>query len=92
MTTVRHIVSIAFVSLFMIQGAFAQEKDSSKVSFAYDLDFQMQFDNREFYRSNFTPSMTIFGARVSPYLGIAVNQNKATRHRFMAGITNRHWY
>lgn len=86
MTTIRHIVSIAFVSLFMIQGVLAHEKDSSKVSFAYDLDFQMQFDNREFYRSNFTPSMTIFGARVSPYLGIAVNQNKATRHRLMAGI------
>ena len=33
-----------------------------KVNLTYDLDFEMRFDNREFYRSRFSESMTIFGA------------------------------
>lgn len=62
--------------------------DSSKVkvSFAYDLDFDMQFDNREFSKSAFTSSMTIFGARLTPAVGVALQQQNGTRHRLMAGI------
>ena len=41
--------------------------DSLKtVSLAYDVDFKMNFDNRELYKSAFSRSMTIFGARVTP--------------------------
>ena len=60
--------------------------DSSKVSFAYDLNFQMQFDNREFYKSKFTESMTIFGARLTPVVGVSLNQKNGTSHRLMVGI------
>ena len=47
-----------------------------KVTFAYDLDFEMNFDNREFYKSDFSESMTIFGARLTPSVGIDVRQGK----------------
>ena len=30
------------------------------VKFAYDVDFEMNFDNRELYKSAFSRSMTIF--------------------------------
>lgn len=90
MNMFRYILSVAIASVFLCQSAFAQENSQSeqepKVSFAYDLDFQMQFDNREFYRSSFTPSMTIFGARLTPSVGIALKQDENTLHRLMAGI------
>lgn len=86
MNAFRYILSIALVSVFLCQGTHAHENDSSKVSFAYDLDFQMQFDNREFYRSNFTTSMTVFGARLTPSVGIALRQDGNTMHRLMMGI------
>jgi hypothetical protein len=70
--------------------AFASEPaaDSSKVKvgFAYDLNFDMQFDNREFYKSAYTSSMTIFGTRLTPSVGVALEQKNGTRHRLMAGI------
>ena len=70
--------------------AFASEPaaDSSKVKvgFAYDLNFDMQFDNREFYKSAYTSSMTIFGTRLTPSVGVALEQENGTRHRLMAGI------
>lgn len=86
MNAFRYILSIALVSVFLCHGTHAHENDSSKVSFAYDLDFQMQFDNREFYRSNFTSSMTVFGARLTPSVGIALRQDGNTMHRLMMGI------
>ena len=70
--------------------AFASEPaaDSSKVkaSFAYDLNLDMRFDNREFYKSAYTSSMTIFGTRLTPSVGVDLEQNNGTRHRLMAGI------
>ena len=73
-------------AVLMSVSVHAQTKDDAKVSFAYDVDFQMQFDNREFYRSGFTPSMTIFGARLTPSVGLAVQQSNGTLHKLMAGI------
>ena len=60
--------------------------DKSKPSFVYDVDFEMRFDNREFYRSAFTPSMTIFGARLTPRLGLAFGESNGAQHRLMAGV------
>ena len=37
-----------------------------RLSFAYDADFEMNFDNREYYRSSFSRSMTIFAGRLTP--------------------------
>jgi len=61
-------------------------KDSTSVRFAYDVDFDMDFDNREFYRSSFTGSMTIFGARITPSLGIDAGSQDGWNHRVMLGI------
>lgn len=82
-----YIVFICLLGCFSHM-AFAAEPtaDSSKVAFAYDLNFQMQFDNREFYKSKFTESMTIFGARLTPAVGVSVNQKDGTSHRLMLGI------
>ena len=72
----------------VVMSAAQLETDSTKVKvkFAYDLDFDMQFDNREFYKSKFTSSMTIFGARLTPAVGVSLEQNNGVCHRLMAGI------
>ena len=70
--------------LFISAVALATEKP--KVSFAYDVDFEMNFDNREFVRSGFTPSMTIFGARLAPVVGLSVAESNGARHRLMVGV------
>ena len=59
---------------------------SAQVRFDYDVDYEMNFDNREFYRSNFSNSMTIFGARLTPAVGLEANSSEDTRHAVMAGI------
>lgn len=67
------ILSVLLVLSYLI--LTASEKDSTKVSFRYDVDFQMRFDNREYTKSHdaFTPSRTIFGARLSPYIGLGID-------------------
>jgi hypothetical protein len=57
-----------------------------KISCAYDVDFEMNFDNRELYKSDFSTSMTIFGARLTPAVGLQHIQNDGTSHKIMAGI------
>lgn len=57
-----------------------------KAAFAYDVDFEMRFDNREFSQSAFTPSMTIFGARLTPSVGLALSESNGAEHRLMAGV------
>lgn len=57
-----------------------------RTALAYDVNFEMYFDNREYDRSDYAPSGTIFGARLTPEIGIAVMQPGGTRHRVMAGI------
>ena len=62
-------------------------EDAGKVRLAYDVDFEKNFDNREFYRSAFSSSMTIFGARLTPSVGISLCQPEyGINHRLMAGI------
>ena len=84
-----HIFLILLLGCFA-DVAFASEPaaDSSKVkaSFAYELNLDMRFDNREFYKSAYTSSMTIFGTRLTPSVGVDLEQNNGTRHRLMAGI------
>lgn len=61
------------------------QKGKSLVEFAYDLDFELDFDNREYDKSAYAKSMTIFGARLTPAIGLNVNQ-KNLRHQVMIGI------
>ena len=69
-----------------VSAAVPAADSCSKVGFVYDLNFQMQFDNREFYKSKFTKSMTVFGARLTPSVGLSVEQKNGTSHRLMFGI------
>ena len=78
-----------FLYIILLAAAAVQASGQTRretVRFEYDLDFEMNFDNREFYESNFSESMTIFGARLTPSFGIGVNQGKGLNHRLMAGI------
>lgn len=63
-----------------------EAREKPKASFAYDVDFEMRFDNREIPGNFFTPSMTIFGARLTPQVGLALNESNGASHRLMAGI------
>lgn len=80
---------LAYLIVSLILASFsasAQEKRERDVKFAYDVDFEMNFDNREFYRSAFTSSMTIFGARLTPSVGLEHISKDGSEHRLMAGI------
>ena len=66
--------------------ATAQAKPKDPVKTVYEVDFDMNFDNREFYKSAFSESMTIFGARLTPTVGLTIQQEEGTRHSVMAGI------
>jgi len=59
---------------------------SAKVSFAYDVNFEMDFDNREYDVSDYAASGTIFGARLTPAAGVAVSQTNGMLHKVMIGI------
>jgi hypothetical protein len=82
---------ISFISIFIIllllsfSGA-AQTLHKQDVKLAYDVSFDMNFDNREFYRSGFSNSMTIFGARLTPSVGFSVSQSRNIQHKVMLGI------
>jgi hypothetical protein len=69
--------------------SFSLRAEDGKVRFAYDVDFETRFDNREYYRSAFSSSMTIFGARLTPMAGFDINQSGKISHRLMAGIDVR---
>lgn len=80
-------IKIAMTALllsFAMSTLDASDKER-KVSFAYDVDFEMNFDNREFYRSAFSRSMTIFGARLTPSVGLSVTDGKQGLHKVMFG-------
>lgn len=52
------------------------QDEKKKVDFVYDVNFEMNFDNREFYRSAFSRSMTI----MTLYAGIFPRRNMADRY------------
>lgn len=59
---------------------------SSQPRFTYDVDYEMNFDNREYSPSKFSKSMTIFGARLTPAVGLEVCQPDTTNHKLMFGV------
>ncbi len=56
------------------------------VKFVYDADFAMNFDNREYDVSGFQTSETIFGARLTPAIGLQIGAGHGQTHRIMAAI------
>ena len=75
---------ILFAAFISIAATNAAER--SKLRLAYDVDFEMNFDNREFYESNFSRSMTVFGARLTPSVGLALSEDNGAEHKLMLGI------
>lgn len=80
----RTLFAILFVFVSAIPAWAAT--DGTKVSFDYDLDFDFRFDNREYSASGFYPSMTVFGARLTPAAGIRIDGTDGSVHRLMAGV------
>lgn len=79
-------LTLLTILLFAPVYVYADEHDGTKPEFVYDADIEMNFDNREFYKSSFSNSMTIFGARLTPSVGFKVKQNEDTEHRVMIGV------
>lgn len=80
-----HIIILLLLSQ-MASFAGDRHSESKDISFVYDVDFEMNFDNRELYRSAFSESMTIFGARLAPAVGLSFSESESTSHFIMAGI------
>lgn len=59
----------------------------SKVKLLYNVDFLFFFDNREYDRSPYQRSQTLFGARLSPEIGVGIMDSVAGNHRLMAGCS-----
>lgn len=59
---------------------------SSQPRFTYDVDYEMNFDNREFYRSDYSNSMTIFGSRLTPAIGLQTQSDDYMNQKIMVGI------
>ena len=83
----RHIyIILAMLLCAATSSAGETEQDGKKnIHFTYNVDFEMNFDNREYYRSAFSESMTIFGARLTPAIGLEAMQRNGTSHRIMLG-------
>ena len=77
-------VSSAAQSFF----SWSPRDQEAKVKFLYDVNFEYNFDNREFDPGDelFTESATLYGARLTPSIGLKVNQNRRTSHKIMMGI------
>ena len=76
----RLLLTSLFILLSFVM-AFARIGD---VSFAYGVDASTYFDNRENDGGGnlFTSSMTVFGARIAPEIGLSVRDS----HRLMGGV------
>ena len=80
------IIALVSGTVAMQAGETGQDHESKKAKFVYDVNFEMNFDNREFYESNFSSSMTIFGARLTPAVGLELATENNTSHRLMFGV------
>ena len=69
---------------FIFVTAFALTS-SAQARFEYDVNFDFRFDNREYDRSGFQNSGTLFGARLAPSVGFSAGLGGAS-HRLMAGV------
>ena len=75
------------LSAFSVTGFAAEPPvEKGRLEFAYDVDFEMNFDNREYSPSSFSSSRTIFGARLTPALGLSLRERSGGEHRLMLGI------
>ena len=59
---------------------------SPRPRFVYDVGFEFNFDNREYGGGEYSPSMTVLGARLTPSVGIRMDASPASVHSLMLGI------
>ncbi len=78
--------TLAFTDSLTLPARPPQNPRYPKVKLAYDVDFEMNFDNKEYQSTQMYKSNTIFGARLTPSLGLEVIQNEKIRHYLMGGI------
>ena len=77
----------AFIFAFLLAVPAAMYAgDRPQTRFIYDVDFGFRFDNREYDRSSFSPSMTIFGARITPSAGLQIQDSGTSVHKLLIGI------
>lgn len=77
---------IIFVVL-IVEAVFVFANAQTKVSFAYDTDFLLYFDNREYDRTPGQRSQTIFGVRLAPEIGVQIADSTESTHKLMAGVS-----
>lgn len=75
------------IGLLIIEAVFLSVNAQTKVSFAYDTDFLLYFDNREYYRTPWQTSQTIFGVRLAPEVGVQIADSTESVHKLMAGVS-----
>ncbi len=84
----KYCISLCVLLCCAVSSLYAGEprETEGRVRFAYDVDFEMNFDNREYDPSRFSRSRTIFGARLTPSVGLKLDERSGGRHRLMFGI------
>lgn len=82
-----HVIFLAlllFLTTTVTANAFSGLQLNRPPQLLYGVRFEQRLDNREYDNSSFSPSETIFGARLSPYIGVGVNSTKAS-HNLILG-------
>jgi hypothetical protein len=79
--------NIVVIGMLIIEAVFCCAVAQTKVSFAYDTDFLLYFDNREYDRTPGQRSQTIFGVRLAPEIGVQIADSTESKHRLMAGVS-----
>jgi hypothetical protein len=81
--------TIILIAMLAIVAAQAQTKrGQNPVKFVYDVDFQYFFSNNEYDHGGelYDSSQTFNSARLTPMVGVRVDQNRKTRHYLWLGI------
>lgn len=82
MKTIFRIYACAVVALLCAADLCRADSGRVKrVAFAWEVDFEMYFDNREYTEISPYPSRTLFGASVFPRVGVCID----SLHRIMGG-------
>ena len=79
--------NIIIVGMLITEAVFYCAFAQTKVSFAYDTDFLLYFDNREYDRTPPQRSQTIFGVRLAPEIGVQIADSTESVHKLMAGVS-----
>ena len=79
--------NIIIFGMLVIEAVFVCASAQTKVSFAYDTDFLLYFDNKEYDRTPGQRSQTIFGVRLAPEIGVQIADSTESKHKLMAGVS-----